>query len=78
MCVHPPCAARRFRDSGGTSGSVNDCTGAYSFDFNVYIQSGADPALAAWTNVYAQYWSRDPSTASTTGLTTPCSFQIWP
>ena len=38
-----------------------DCTGTSELDFNAWIASGADPALAAGAPVYAQSWVRDPS-----------------
>jgi hypothetical protein len=61
---------------GSTSGS--DCTGTYSFDFNALIQSGFDPSLVAGAEIYAQYWSRDPSSASHTSLSNALRFLINP
>jgi hypothetical protein len=36
--------------------------------FNARIASGVDPSLVAGAEIYAQYWSRDPASASHTGL----------
>ncbi len=76
-CVGFPSIRTAQQNSGG-SPSGNDCTGAYSFDFNALIQSGAIPALSVGAKVYAQYWSRDPQSPSTTGLTDGASFTIFP
>jgi hypothetical protein len=67
LCALPPTLRTPAQTSGGsTSGS--DCTGTYSLDFNAQIQSGVDPSLVAGGEIYAQYWSRDPQSASTTSL----------
>ncbi len=76
-CVGFPSIRTGQQDSGG-SPSGNDCTGAYSFDFNALIQSGAIPSLTVGAQVYAQYWSRDPQAASTTGLSDGAGFSIFP
>ena len=39
---------------------ASGCNGVLSEDFNAYIASGADPALAAGASVWIQAWSRDP------------------
>ncbi|MBI5434335.1 MAG: choice-of-anchor B family protein [Planctomycetes bacterium] len=61
LCVKSPFTRTALQSSGGTSVPTVDCTGMYSFDFNAYLQSGADPALQAATHVRCQYWSRDPN-----------------
>ncbi|MCE9594556.1 MAG: hypothetical protein K8S98_10205 [Planctomycetes bacterium] len=63
LCI----AAPRHRtgavqDSGGAH--PLDCSGTYSFDFNAWIASGADPALVAGQHVWLQYFSRDPGFAA--------------
>lgn len=63
LCI----AAPRHRtgtvqNSGG--GHPLDCSGTYSFDFNAWIASGADPALVAGQHVWLQYFSRDPGFAA--------------
>jgi carboxypeptidase T len=76
LCVQAPTKRTPVQDSGGGAG--NDCSGVYAYDFNARIQSGADPALVPPIAVYAQYWSRDPASPSTTGLTNAVSFQVGP
>ena len=66
-CVQPPtprCAAQL----AGSSGSP--CSGAFSFDFNAYAQSGLNPTLAAGQVIRAQYWYRDPSDPAGFGAAT--------
>ncbi len=66
-CVQPPtprCAAQL----AGSTGSP--CSGAFSFDFNAYAQSGLNPTLAAGQVIRAQYWYRDPSDPAGFGAAT--------
>jgi hypothetical protein len=77
LCVQAPLVRTPPNLSGGSSGT---CGGAYSFDFNAWIASGADPALVAGQDVWTQYWSRDPGFAppNSTGLTNAVAFSIGP
>ncbi|MCC6407008.1 MAG: hypothetical protein IT453_07570, partial [Planctomycetes bacterium] len=75
LCVTAPIRRTSVSHSGG-SPTGSDCTGTYSFDFNAYIQSGADPLLVVGQLVGAQYWSRDPQDAFTTSLTDAVRFSI--
>jgi hypothetical protein len=50
--------------------------GVYTFDMNAWIQSGVDPLLVPGTACFTQYWSRDPASASTTGLSDGLTFVI--
>lgn len=77
LCVQPPSKRTPVQGSGGNP-PPNDCSGVFTFDFNGRIQSGSDPTLQAGVTVYAQYWSRDPLSPSTTGLTDAVSFTIQP
>ncbi|MDP6538626.1 MAG: hypothetical protein QF903_10380 [Planctomycetota bacterium] len=77
LCVSPPIERTVIQHSGG-AGAPPDCTGTYGLDFNARIQGGADPGLTAGTTVYGQYWSRDPQSASTTGLSDALQFTIRP
>jgi len=61
----------------GSSGG-SDCGGGFSFDMNARIQSGLDPALVAGSDVFTQYWSRDPASASTTSLSNALHFLVNP
>jgi hypothetical protein len=74
MCAQSPLRRTLLQDSGGNQ--TPDCSGLYSLDFNARIQSGVDPQLVPGANVYAQFWSRDPATQSTTGLTDALAFTI--
>ncbi|MBL8802367.1 MAG: VCBS repeat-containing protein [Planctomycetes bacterium] len=77
LCVQQPLRRTPVQDSEGNL-SPDDCSGLYSFDFNHHIRSGIDPLLGPGVAVYAQYWSRDPASPSTTGLTNAVSFVICP
>lgn len=66
-CVANPMLRTPVQNAGGsTTGS--DCTGSYSFDFNAGIQNGADPALVAGVEMFAQYWGHDPQAQSRASL----------
>ena len=65
LCVQPPLRRTSPQFSGG--GAPNDCSGAYTFDFKLWIQSAADPGLVPGVGVNAQYWARDPMVADGTG-----------
>ena len=58
MCVASPLKPHPLMNSGGTA---TLCDGVLSEDFNVYIASGADPALVAGAPIRIQAWSRDPA-----------------
>lgn len=76
-CVAPPTLRTGAQNSGG-SGSGNDCSGTYAFDMNAVIASQLDPLLVPGAQVYAQVWSRDPGSPSTTGLTNAVAFTVCP
>jgi hypothetical protein len=67
------------RTSGQSSGSApGACTGNYSFHFSqAYMAANS---LTAGTNLYAQYWSRDPGFAppNNIGLSSGISFRVDP
>jgi len=77
LCVRPPLHRTAVANTGGSTGTVN-CSGAFAIDFNDFIQSHVDPALVAGEEVYAQVWSRDAASASTTSLSNALGFQITP
>jgi len=76
LCVQPPTQRTSIQGSGGANSPTNDCSGSYSLDFNAWIQSGADPLCVTGQTIFAQYWSRDPLSPSTTGLTNALSLVI--
>lgn len=75
LCVQPPIQRTGVQISGGNP-PPNDCTGTYDFDFGSLIGLGADPSLVAGAAIFAQYWTRDAASPSTTGLTDGLSFVI--
>jgi len=77
LCLKPPLRRTSPQNSGG-SASGSDCTGTFGFDFNARIQSGVDPTLVAGAEVFAQYWSRDPASSSTTSLSNALRFLVNP
>jgi glucose/arabinose dehydrogenase len=64
LCVGPQVTRTPGQSAGGNPGFGTDCSGIYSFDFNAYVASGADPALVAGQQVNAQYWGRDLNDSS--------------
>ena len=75
MCVDPPVQRTPVQWSGGSMPGDN-CTGSYSYDFNQRIQAHTDPNLLPGVEVFCQYWSRDPASASTTNLSNAGRFTI--
>lgn len=74
LCVKGPLRRTGLLNSGGTTG----CTGRFTFDFNAWVASGADPALGPGVKVDAQFWSRDPGAPSTTNVTNALEFFLAP
>jgi hypothetical protein len=75
LCTTTPLRRTPAQNSGGSISGA-DCTGVFSFDFNAWIASGADPLLVTGQQVNAQYWSRDPQDPFTTNLTDAVQFAI--
>jgi len=77
LCAQPPIKRTSVQSSGGNP-PPNDCSGSFNLDFNAYVASGADPALVLGTNVWLQYWSRDPgfSPPNNTSLTNALSITL--
>jgi hypothetical protein len=75
-CMSNPTHRTPTQSSNGSPSPANDCSGVFGIDFNAWIQSGADPLLVVGQEVDAQFWSRDPASASTTGLTDAIRFVI--
>jgi len=72
LCVRAPVTRTSIQNSGGSG----PCGGTYSFDFNVLIRSGSDPALTSGASVHCQYWYRDPQDAYSTGLSDALQFTL--
>jgi len=77
LCVRQPLHRTNAQDSAGNTGT-SDCSGTLAFDFNAYIQSGADPALIAGKEVFAQYWSRDAQAPSHRNTSDALAFFVEP
>ena len=77
LCVRLPLRRTVVLNSGGNP-PPNECSGTFAFDFNAWIQGGFDPLLLPGVLVFAQTWSRDPASASTTSLTDAVMFAIRP
>jgi hypothetical protein len=77
LCVQPPIRRTPVQSSAGNP-PPNDCSGAFAFDFNAWIQGGTDPALIGGVVVFSQYWARDPASPSTTSLSNAIRFAICP
>jgi hypothetical protein len=77
LCVNTPIKRTSTQTSGGST-SGTDCSGNFGFDFNARIQSGIDTTLVTGSEVFTQYWSRDPASASTTSLSNALRFLVNP
>jgi hypothetical protein len=73
LCVASPTVRTPSQSSGGPATGTS-CTGSYSFTFTTAQMNlfGIDPG----ETVYAQYWMRDPASASTTGLSNAVQFTV--
>jgi hypothetical protein len=74
-CVAAPTKRTGLQNSGGNP-PPNDCSGVFSYSFDPAFF--AAQGLVAGQEVHAQFWSRDPQSASTTGLTDAIWFIICP
>ncbi|MBI5434144.1 MAG: hypothetical protein HZA52_15025 [Planctomycetes bacterium] len=72
LCVRPPQRRLATQNSGGSGA----CAGMLDYDFNAWIATGLDPALVAGATVDGQFWFRDPSSPSTTGLSGSVEFVL--
>jgi hypothetical protein len=78
VCVSAPVKRTGGTLSNGTPPPAVDCTGSLWFDFNAYIQSGADSSLVAGQEVFCQAWSRDTASPGGSNLTGGLRFLIHP
>jgi hypothetical protein len=76
-CVLSPTRRTPVQSSGG-SPTGSDCSGTFAYDMQARIQSRVDPALVPGGVAYAQFWSRDPQSPSTTSLTDGLCFTVCP
>jgi len=78
LCATTPSTRLPIGDTGGNAPPANDCSGVLTYDFNARIQSGVDPMLSLGQEIFLQTWSRDPASASHTGLSNAVRFVINP
>lgn len=76
LCVKGPIIRTSLQSSG--SCSAGPCGGSYRFDFNEYVMDNLATAPDPGQSVWAQYWSRDPASPSTTSLTNAVAFTMCP
>ncbi|MBM3977733.1 MAG: hypothetical protein FJ299_12180 [Planctomycetes bacterium] len=72
-CVGNPTVRTVAVNSGGNA-TGNSCTGSYSFVFSTAYMNSV--GLSPGDTVYAQWWMRDPASASTTGLSNAVTFTV--
>lgn len=75
LCVRTPIQRTPIQSSGGNP-PPDDCSGTYGFDFNGWIQAGADPIINLGSTLNAQFWYRDPESPTGTGLTNAIEFIV--
>jgi hypothetical protein len=76
-CAHSPTQRTGMLFSNGNP-TGNDCSGSFSIDFNVWLQSGVDPNLVAGSVVDGQFWYRDGPATFGTGLSEAIEFVVQP
>ncbi len=59
-----------------SSGTVGQCNGSFSFDFNSHVAGGSDGGLGSGTPVWAQYWSRDVGSSGGSHLSDALAFVL--
>ena len=79
LCVQPPLRRTSILNSQGVF-PPNNCSGAYTFDMNAWIQSLTDPFLTVGSTAFAQFWYRDPAHPDGTGIgiTDAATFTVCP
>lgn len=77
LCIQPPVTRTPLTNTGGNP-PPDDCSGVLTFDFNVRIQSGVDPALVPGATTFAQGWARDVADPVGTSLSDAICFDICP
>jgi hypothetical protein len=78
LCVGSPIARTSVQHSGGTAPPALDCSGTYSFHFSQAYMAGQ--FIGPGSQIYAQYWSRDPGFAApdNIGLSNALHFAVIP
>jgi len=73
ICMSDPTRNTPLSSTGGAAA----CSGVLSFDFNAWVATGNDPALAIGAIVRGQFWSRDVGNPSR-NITDAVSFVVFP
>ena len=73
LCVASPTQRTPSTNSGGNA-SGNSCTGNYSFTFTTAQMNAF--GMDSGETFFAQWWMRDPQSASTTGLSNAVRFTV--
>lgn len=78
LCVLGPLGRTPIQWSFGNL--MPDCSGVFGLDFNAWIQGGGAPWVLPGSQVWCQYWYRDPDHADGTGvgLTDAVTFGMCP
>lgn len=75
VCMQAPQVRLPVQVSSGSP----PCNGLFTFDFNAWTATGADPRLVPGRTVWGQWWSRDPgSPLGGTNLTDALRFTLCP
>lgn len=75
LCVSPPITRTTPTSTGGNP-PPNDCSGSLAFHWNQPYVASQGITTGEW--YYAQYWSRDPASPSTTSLSDAVRFVLCP
>lgn len=84
FCMLTPVQRTPVMNSGGNPGSVNDCSGSYSLDFNAYAKgllgvAAPSELTTVGQRVNVQAWGRDPQGAlDTTFLSNALEYVVGP
>ena len=74
LCVKSPVRRTPIQLSSGGNPPPDDCSGNYDFHFSHAFMIAR--GLSSGDSAYAQYWMRDPTSASTTGLSNALYFTV--
>lgn len=78
LCIQSPIKRTPQQNSGGTPPPVLNCSGVYTFNFDVWFAGGFDGGLSLGTAVNGQFWSRDGASSFGAGLTDAIEFAVTP
>ncbi len=76
--ARPPRWKSAKRSPGMKSSDAKFCESSYQTDFNTWIASGADPSLVPGTDVFCQWFMRDPTNPFSSASSNALWFQVGP